>query len=552
MSTAFARYGTPAVFPWEWRFQKFLFGLFLFWWVAGNGDKMTVTALQQDLALDVMLSDDVVPSQARYTTLASVALFGPIPLQTAAANAPQPLVLPPADNPLMCQNSSTTTTTTTSWPSNAIVMVPRGVCTFQTKVYHAQQLGAKAVLIYGTLASRYSLNETNDNAATMEDIIYPLEYHDYDCSKGQAWIDRNALSFDPLPYNAAQNDVLLSGPTSLCRSNAPDQLATCASQACLLTGEVDDNKKMKACCAWDLSIYLYGDESHNQITIPSAYLTMQQGKTLLDQLETNSKVMVTLYARWRPTYNMASVLIWAMGVAACALAAYLSAHDYHRYTAKIIQRQKQTQGNNNGNTTAGERHRARDESAPTPVQEELTVWHALAFVVMASTSLLVLFYFKIYAVVKVFYAFGCSNATAAILLSPMFKIIMRKLQWKNKIIWRTNTEDFGDITTRDVLSHTVGYAFGLAWLVIAFTVRHPDRVTFFWITQDVFGVCMCILFLQVIKLNSLKVASALLIVAFFYDIFFVFISPLIFTKSVMIDVATSGGPPTADPLWCEK
>lgn len=64
---------------------------------------------------------------------------------------------------------------------------------------------------------------------------------------------------------------------------------------------------------------------------------------------------------------------------------------------------------------------------------------------------------------------------------------------------------------------------------------------------------MCIQFLEVIKLNSLKVAALLLIVAFFYDIFFVFVTPYLFKgKSVMITVATSGGPPTADPLWCEK
>lgn len=60
------------------------------------------------------------------------------------------------------------------------------------------------------------------------------------------------------------------------------------------------------------------------------------------------------------------------------------------------------------------------------------------------------------------------------------------------------------------------------------------------------------MFLQVIKVNSLKVAAILLSVAFVYDIFFVFISPLLFHKSVMITVATSGGPPTADPSWCEK
>jgi hypothetical protein len=61
------------------------------------------------------------------------------------------------------------------------------------------------------------------------------------------------------------------------------------------------------------------------------------------------------------------------------------------------------------------------------------------------------------------------------------------------------------------------------------------------------------MFLQVIKLNSIRVASILLIVAFLYDIFFVFVTPLLFKgKSVMITVATSGGPPTADPSWCEK
>jgi len=61
------------------------------------------------------------------------------------------------------------------------------------------------------------------------------------------------------------------------------------------------------------------------------------------------------------------------------------------------------------------------------------------------------------------------------------------------------------------------------------------------------------MFLQAIKLNSIHVASILLLVAFFYDIFFVFVTPLLFKgKSVMITVATSGGPPKADPSWCEK
>nr|TKW18451.1 hypothetical protein SEVIR_5G431550v2 [Setaria viridis] len=48
---------------------------------------------------------------------------------------------------------------------------------------------------------------------------------------------------------------------------------------------------------------------------------------------------------------------------------------------------------------------------------------------------------------------------------------------------------------------------------------------------------MMILVLQVVHMPNIKVASALLIAAFLYDIFWVFVSPLIFKKSVMITVA---------------
>jgi len=127
------------------------------------------------------------------------------------------------------------------------------------------------------------------------------------------------------------------------------------------------------------------------------------------------------------------------------------------------------------------------------------------------------------------------------------------VQFRDKIVWRTGTEDFGDISVLDIVSHAMGFSLGLVWLIICFSVRHPEEITFYWVMQDVFGAAMCISFLAIIKLNSLKVAALLLIVAFFYDIFFVFITPLIFSgKSVMITVATSGGPPEKDPAWCEK
>jgi len=61
------------------------------------------------------------------------------------------------------------------------------------------------------------------------------------------------------------------------------------------------------------------------------------------------------------------------------------------------------------------------------------------------------------------------------------------------------------------------------------------------VLQDVFGACLCVSFLQQLRLPNAKVAGTLLALAFLYDIFFVFITPLLFGgRSVMIDVVTGG------------
>jgi hypothetical protein len=461
-----------------------------------------VHAIATDLALDVTLrhdyhhAEDGSTSTTTYTILASRALFGPLPRMTAAQNSPGVLRRPPPDNALLCDPIRTTDVA--SYPADSLLLVPRGVCTFQTKVYHAQQLGAQAALIYGSLASRYGLNVTQDDDhqkdhkdhkdATVEDITWPQAWEDYDCTKGQAYLAADTLSFDPLPYNGVHNDPLLAGDTShnLCQRRSPDLLVSCPSRACLLTGATRENdpSQYQACCAWDLHIYLYGsattDKEEDAVTIPAAYLTMQQGQALLAQMDTQAHVGATLSARWRPHYNVSSMLIWAMGVAAATLASYLSAADYRVFMDQTLRRRAAPASLGGGGAVP---------RTTAPIQEELTVWHALSFIVMASASLLILFYFQIYSFVKIMYALGCSKAVSSILLDPLLKVAMTKCGVSNQVVWRTATEDFGDITTRDIWAHMLGYALGLAWIIVAFCVRHPDTLTFFWVTQDVFGVC---------------------------------------------------------------
>jgi signal peptide peptidase-like 2B len=164
---------------------------------------------------------------------------------------------------------------------------------------------------------------------------------------------------------------------------------------------------------------------------------------------------------------------------------------------------------------------------------------------------------QIYNVVKVMYAIGCSNAVMQIITYPLLSTILNSSHFFRGVCFRERilhkSDDWGDITNWDVASALLAYTWGMTWLYMALFVPHADTNTFFWVTQDIMGACMCITFLGLIQLNNIQVATILLLVAFVYDIFFVFVTPFLFHgKSVMITVATSGGPPEKDAMFCEK
>ena len=304
---------------------------------------------------------------------------------------------------------------------NTAMMVPRGICTFERKALRAQQLGASAVIIYGSLDGRYRLNvtgHTDDYEYSEKDIIFPAPREDYDCDYGEADVPKSLLSFDPLPYNAAINDQVL---TETCLDRSRTSLDKCPSKACLLTGEERDGH-MKACCAWDLPIILYSDNSIKEdlVKIPVAYWTLAQANRVKQKLA-NSQVSVVISSRWKPEFNPSAALIWALGVFVAALAAYMTADDYRALSEKLLRSRDR---------------RARDESHPErpastspserPPDEvlELSPVHAVGFIVMASSTLLILFYFKIYGIVKIFYALVSHCSLACYCLNKVRDVAM--------------------------------------------------------------------------------------------------------------------------------
>ena len=503
------------------------------------------------------------------TLLASQAFFGSLPEMSVENNLPMIPISAPADDPLLCLGSTTITTDTDTdamkqAKSNGapfVIVAPRGQCTFESKALAAQNLGASAIIITGNLASRYSLNETTN------EVVYPAEYHDYDCDKATADIPTSKLSFDvqKIPYDWELNDPVLSGTAAqgnLCAAQSNNFAASCPSEKCLLTGKLSNNgQTMKACCAWDKHIYLYSDKSNDnattvpkpEVNIPALYITMGETDDLFKAISMGQQgqVTVTLYMRYHPQYNLASIIIWALGVFVAAIAAWLSASEYR--SAKFITQPMDdsisdgSQGSNNSGSSGTYERVAGGNGNYVPQEEslELNAWHAIGFIVFSTMGLLILFIFKIYNVVKIFYAFGCSSATFQVIFFPLFYRMAGKLgvRDRDRIAFTTETLELGDVTYVQILAAIASYGLGTVWTIIAFTQRHPDAITFFWVTQDIFGAAMCVVFLSTMKLNSIRVASVLLSAAFFYDIFFVFVTPLLTKggKSIMVDVATSGG-----------
>ena len=139
---------------------------------------------------------------------------------------------------------------------------------------------------------------------------------------------------------------------------------------------------------------------------------MQQGQLLLQQMKQqqqqqqhSSSLYATLSSRWKFPYNLSGVLIWMLGVLVASGAAYLSASDYHKAIQTQLWRRCRRNGSTTSTSTSTMERQSLEQSSPeralaqrSALQDdtlELEPIHAVGFILMASSSLLILFYFKV-------------------------------------------------------------------------------------------------------------------------------------------------------------
>ncbi|XP_061364171.1 signal peptide peptidase-like 2 isoform X2 [Gastrolobium bilobum] len=152
---------------------------------------------------------------------------------------------------------------------------------------------------------------------------------------------------------------------------------------------------------------------------------------------------------------------------------------------------------------------------------------AIVFVITASTFLVLLFFFMSSWFIWVLIVLFCIGGIEGMHNVIVSLTLRKRPNCGQKTL---NLPLFGEVSIFSLIVLLFCLIFAVIWAV-------TRRESFSWFGQDVLGICLMITVLQLARLPNIKVATVLLCCAFVYDIFWVFISPVIFKKSVMITVA---------------
>ncbi|XP_071093005.1 signal peptide peptidase-like 3 isoform X1 [Haliotis cracherodii] len=142
----------------------------------------------------------------------------------------------------------------------------------------------------------------------------------------------------------------------------------------------------------------------------------------------------------------------------------------------------------------------------------------------ASASLLIMFLFfdSLQMVFAIFTAILATVAFAFLLL-PMCQYIIQPCSSGQKISFGC----CGRFTAAEIVSFCMSFFIVCVWIL-----------TGHWLLMDALGMGLCVAFIALVRLPSLKVSTLLLVGLLVYDVFWVFFSSYIFSANVMVKVAT--------------
>ncbi|XP_022664978.1 signal peptide peptidase-like 2A isoform X1 [Varroa destructor] len=288
-----------------------------------------------------------------------------------------------------------------------------------------------------------------------------------------------------------------------------------------------------------------------ELDIVVGYVSENTASALINLLSLpGGAVEVWMFACSESPLDYSLVVIWFIAVFTVAVGAFWSG----RVRLELFILEQQQRGpdcrflnNGNGTSTNGFQENKISQSGSLQgysvdngamlaggVQEEssLDVSPLLVslFVVCMGAMLILLYFFFQYLVYFIIGMFAIASVTS--LIGVLEPVINRIPIGTTKIPRRLLPCFYGSLQIRHVFLIVFAIALTAAWLLL----RHKP---WSWALQDLLGVAFSLNMLRTLRLPNLLICSVLLVLLFFYDIFFVFVTPFLTMKgeSVMVEVA---------------
>lgn len=348
-----------------------------------------------------------------------------------------------------------------------------------------------------------------------------------DGAEGKSVVGVNARFGALLPSNADKDlrfPAVFSNPLNGCSSSSSKLSGQIALS---IRGDCDFTKKAEVAQAAGAAALLVINDKEDlykmvcaenetalNISIPVVMISKSGGEALNKTMASGKRVELLLYSPKRPIVDFSVIFLWMMAVGTLACASLWS-----EFTApeRTDERYNELSPKDSG--------AAKDDSEKEIL--DISAKGAVIFVIVASTFLVLLYFFMSSWFIWVLIVLFCIGG-----IEGMHNCIVSLILSKCRNCGKKSVDLplFGEVSVLSLVVLFLCAAFAIFWAA-------NRRASYSWIGQDVLGICLMITVLQIARLPNIKVATVLLCCAFVYDIFWVFISPVIFHESVMIAVA---------------
>lgn len=271
------------------------------------------------------------------------------------------------------------------------------------------------------------------------------------------------------------------------------------------------------------------DTRHLDLVV--GFVTDVTGNSLLSLMKPKEPLMTKLFTKRSLAFDYSLIIIWLVAVFTLGVGSYWSGlvkHEIYQHEIGKCSHASHVGGEGEESSFPKSENVLEEESSldVSPVLVTL-------FVICMGVMLLLLYFFFQYLV---FFIIGMFALASVVSVIGVLEPLIYKIPIGTTRIPRNLCPCFhGPLEVRQLALIVFAISVSVTWVVLR---HHPQS----WILQDLLGVAFSINMLKTLRLPNLMICSVLLVLLFFYDIFFVFVTPFLTMKgeSIMVEVAKGG------------